>query len=358
MMNYSDMRDHFARSERKSLKKGNTFVAYNDNDVQLYHLLSDKQTLITLGPAKMPTRPRMEALMRMTVMASLGLLILFWLWPISKDLDQLRKATLVLSKGEFDVKVPRASSAMMANMVQTFNMMTARVKRLIDAHKELTNAVAHELRTPLARSKFALQMLETVDETKQARYRQQIAGDIYQLEELINEMLLYASFDSDKPKLELKEADMESLVSEQVNLMSHYQGDISVENKLTDNLVECDAHFISRALTNFMTNAHKYGRDKIHITLSSYLDSSSEQEWCEISVEDNGDGISEDLKPVLFDAFSRGDASRNSETGGFGLGLAIVSRIMEWHQGQAIVEDSQYGGAKFSIRWPQNLSSR
>lgn len=350
MMNYGDMRDHFARSDRKSLKKGNTFVAYNDDDVQLYHLLSDKKTLLTLGPAKMPTRPRMEALMRMAILAALGLLILCWLWPMSKDLDQLRKATQVLGKGDFDVKVPKARSVMMGTMVKAFNMMTARVKRLIDAHKELSNAVAHELRTPLARSKFALQMLESVDETKQARYRQQIAGDIYQLEELINEMLLYASFDSDKPTLDLKETDMESLVAEQVGLMSHYQGEITVDNQLNDNLIACDRHFIARALTNFMTNAQKYGNDKIHITLSA------DRDYCQISVEDNGDGICDELQPILFDAFSRGDVSRNKETGGFGLGLAIVSRIMEWHEGEASAGESQFGGAKFTIRWPNNLS--
>jgi two-component system OmpR family sensor kinase/two-component system sensor histidine kinase RstB len=83
---------------------------------------------------------------------------------------------------------------------------------------------------------------------------------------------------------------------------------------------------------------------------------SIENEQCKICVEDNGDGVSDEFKRVIFDAFSRGDQSRNRETGGFGLGLAIVARIMEWHQGQATIGDSKLGGASFTLTWPVKLS--
>lgn len=73
---------------------------------------------------------------------------------------------------------------------------------------------------------------------------------------------------------------------------------------------------------------------------------------CSICVEDNGEGVSDEFKAVIFDAFSRGDQSRNRETGGFGLGLAIVARIMEWHQGEASISDSALGGAAFTLTWP------
>ncbi len=73
---------------------------------------------------------------------------------------------------------------------------------------------------------------------------------------------------------------------------------------------------------------------------------------CCICVEDDGEGVTDEFKAVIFDAFSRGDKSRDRETGGFGLGLAIVARIMEWHQGTASVSDSELGGAAFSLIWP------
>lgn len=348
---FSAIQDETNRSERKSLRKGDTFVLYHDDDVMLFHLLSDKKTLLTLGPAQMPTRPRLEAVVRVTILGALGLLILFWLWPISKDLDGLRKSALELGKGKFDTRVEPAKSNMLSSLVSIFNMMAKRIERLVDAHKELSNAVAHELRTPLARSKFALQMLESFDDPqRQAKYRGQIASDIVELEALINEMLVYAAFDSDKPQLNIKPVNMQRLVEEQIEAHDHYSGSIEFKNKAMNSEVSCDEHFISRVLTNFITNAEKYGNDIISITFAMADDK------YQLIVEDNGSGVCEELKPVLFDAFSRGDESRNKETGGFGLGLAIVARIMEWHQGNAWVEDSELGGAKFVVEWPQTIN--
>ena len=106
---------------------------------------------------------------------------------------------------------------------------------------------------------------------------------------------------------------------------------------------------MDRAVNNFISNAIKYGNDKVRVTLSL------ENEQCQICVEDDGDGVSDEFKQVIFDAFSRGDQSRNRETGGFGLGLAIVARIMEWHQGQASIGDSELGGVAFTLTWPAKL---
>ena len=342
--NENQLLDQQARS---TLSSGETFVYYHGDDVQLFHLLSDKQTLLTLGPAKMPTRPRLEAFIRVGLLVVLGGFILLWLWPISKDLDRLSESAIELSKGNFDSQVPSAKSSIMASMMRTFNMMSNKIKRLIEAHKELTNAVAHELRTPLARSKFALQMMERVDDKdKQARYRQQITNDIIELEELVNEMLVYASFDSDKPQIKVKSVDLAPLIQDQISSMAHYQGEILFDVDENIAAVECDGHFILRAVINYLNNAQKYGGNLIKVGLHI------NNEQCQISVADNGEGISEELKSKLFDAFARGDESRNKETGGFGLGLAIVTRIMEWHGGKAWVEDSHLGGACFYLQWP------
>ena len=338
---------NIAKDEQKLLKTGKTSVYYDDEVVYLYHQIGQSNTLLSLGPAKMPTRPRLEAVVRAVILAVFGLLILIWLWPISKDLDGLRKTADELGTGNFNAKAPEAKSDMMASMVHTFNMMAERVKRLIEAHKELTNAVAHELRTPLARSKFALQMLDMSDDPeKQKRYKQQITNDVCELEELINEMLVYASFDTDKPELKIETHDIGKLLEAQLESHQQFDGKIQFKNKAEGLVVDCDSHFLERAFVNYVTNAQKYGNDLIKVTLSSQDDSYI------IAVEDNGKGISDDFKPTIFDAFSRGDNSRNRETGGFGLGLAIVNRIMEWHQGKAWVEDSELGGACFYLKLP------
>jgi len=354
LMALSDL-DNVERKDKKSLKKGNTYVYYDDDEVILHHLLSGTNTLLTLGPVKLPTRPRAEAMIRVLIMAVLGGIIFYWLRPMSRDLDRLRKSASQFGDGNLGIQAPSAKSTMLTPMVSAFNMMAQRIKRLIEAHQELTNAVAHELRTPLARSKFALQMLSTSkDEVKQEKYRTQISNDINELEELINEMLLYAKFDSDKPNLHIDKYNLHALVKEQLANYQEFSGTIRVDNQLDKPEVNFDAHFILRALNNYISNAVKYGGDNIKVTLLT------ENEQCKIMVEDDGCGVSDELKSVIFDAFSRGDKSRNRETGGFGLGLAIVSRIMEWHQGSVAILDSDLGGACFVLAWPLqqvNISS-
>ncbi len=342
----------------KHLQQNDTHIYYTKEQVLIHRVLGQSGKLLSLGPVQMPTRPRAEALVRVVILGTFGLIIFIWLWPVSKDLDKLKKAAGEFGQGNFNATVGEAKSSMMSGMIASFNMMANRIKRLIDSHKELTNAVSHELRTPLARSKFALQMLEsTQDETKKAKYIGQVNSDIHELEELINEMLIYASFESDKPSLDFALWDINEVLTEQIANFNQFDGKLEFENKTLINkparpiLVECDRHFIDRALNNFITNAVKYGKG--HIKISLFLQTTAKGvKHCNICVEDNGDGISDDFKKVIFDAFSRGDQSRNRETGGFGLGLAIVARIMEWHNGTASISDSQLGGAAFTLSFP------
>ena len=329
------------------IKDDNTHIYYDNDAVEIHHLINSAGTVIVLGPAKMPTRPRVEALVRVILMATLACLLFFWLRPLSRDLDQLRKTAIEFGQESFDVVAPKARSTMTEPMVNAFNIMASRIKRLIEAHKELSTAVAHELRTPLARTKFALQMLaNTDDKAKQEKYRTAISKDICELEQLISEMLIYASFDNDNPELNFTEESLLDIVEKQVSNYHQFQQSFNIINKLGNQRVEVDRQFIGRALNNYISNAIKYGNGEIDITIMKHENN------CQVIVTDNGEGVSDDFKCTIFDAFSRGDLSRNRETGGFGLGLAIVYRIMEWHGGSASVIDSDNGGASFILSWP------
>ena len=344
-----EVMDH---KDHQVLEDEHIHVYYNNNVATLHYLIPNTDAVITLGPAKMPTRPRIKAIYRVAILAFFGVIIFIWLWPVSRDLEQLKKATSEFGEGNFDVIAPTAKSTMVAPMMQSFNMMAERIKRLIEAHKELTSAVSHELRTPLARSKFALQMLANVkNDEKRAKYQQQINSDICELEELINEMLIYASFDSDRPELSFTDENIYQLVATQISNHKPLATKIELIDQAPNLSAICDNHFIDRALNNFITNAIKYGAGKVRVTISTQV-SATNTTLCCIVVEDDGEGVSDEFKTVIFDAFSRGDQSRNRETGGFGLGLAIVARIMEWHQGKASISDSELGGAAFTLIWP------
>jgi len=355
------------------IDSGDTHIYYTNDMVTLHYLLKGSGKVLSLGPAKMPTRPKVKAIYRVIILTTFGIIIFIWLWPVSRDLDELKQVTSKFGQGDFNVKAANAKSSMMGSTLSSFNMMAERIKRLIDAHKELTSAVSHELRTPLARTKFALQMLSSVkDDGKREKYHQQITRDVCELEELINEMLIYASFDSDRPDLDFKNNSIYELVATQVASHQDFSDSIELIDNSQGLFVECDNHFIDRALNNFISNAIKYGAGKVRVTISTQNGlvqqnvlkssqqssqigsqiSNTQNTYCVICVEDNGDGVSDEFKKVIFDAFSRGDQSRNRETGGFGLGLAIVARIMEWHYGEASIADSDLGGAAFTLTLP------
>ena len=109
---------------------------------------------------------------------------------------------------------------------------------------------------------------------------------------------------------------------------------------------DADAHYLERALQNLLINAKKYAHQQIFLTLRQH-----KQCW-QIQVEDDGPGIPAALRQDILKPFFRLEASRNKQGGGFGLGLAIVQRVIQWHQGSIRVSDSSLGGACFSLRLP------
>ncbi|MFT6919024.1 MAG: two-component system OmpR family sensor kinase, partial [Cognaticolwellia sp.] len=113
------------------VKEKNTHIYYDNNAVEIHHRINNAGTVIVLGPAKMPTQPRLEALIRVILLATLACILFFWLRPLSRDLDQLQKTAIEFGQESFDVVAPQARSTMAAPMVTAFNTMASRIKRLI-----------------------------------------------------------------------------------------------------------------------------------------------------------------------------------------------------------------------------------
>ena len=109
---------------------------------------------------------------------------------------------------------------------------------------------------------------------------------------------------------------------------------------------KCDAHFIARVMQNLVGNALKYAVSRVDVTLKAQGDA------IYFIVEDDGEGILKSDRESVFKPFTRLDKSRDKSTGGFGLGLAIVAKIVSWHKGHYAITDSSLGGAKFIVTLP------
>ncbi len=276
--------------------------------------------------------------------------IALWTWPLWRDLLKLQKATNQFSQGNFTGEIIVSPSSVISPLIHSFKSMASQISRLIDEQKQMTNAVSHDLRTPLSRLKFSLAMLD-----KNQEHIPEMKQDVNELEKLIDEMLSYNRLESERHSLTVNQVDISQLLLNQIEKLKRNitnsenvrqkQFELVVDDKLT---WLCDGHLIERATQNLITNAIRYGNFQIKITAKT------NNEQLIISIEDDGLGIKQQDYNTVFKAFTRLDESRNKSKGGFGLGLAIVQRIAQWHQGECKLTKSTLGGAKFTLRIPKN----
>jgi len=330
--------------QQRHLNDGAAIVSYDiNNNATAYVLSHSRQQLIKLGPLALPVT---DPSMRYSIIAGsyvlLAIIIALWIRPLWRDLRSLQQASQRFSSGQYSAPVAVHSTSIIGSLLTTFNTMTRQISRLIDEQKQLTNAVSHELRTPLARLKFSFAMLEEQQLTQLPAMQE----DVSELETLIDEMLHYGRLESEIGSLELSEVNLEQLLTNQVEKLARHQHK-TLKLSIAPNLSWlCDGHFIERACQNYITNALRYAKSQVVISAKIT------NNLLHIDVEDDGIGIEEQDQEQVFKAFTRLDKSRNKQQGGFGLGLAIVSRIVDCHHGQCNVSRSTLGGAKFSLILP------
>ncbi len=279
---------------------------------------------------------------------SLGVYAL--IFPLERKLQLIQVGVNEVSEGNLDSQVQVIGQDEIARLSATFNTMTSHIKRLIESQRELTRAVSHELRTPVARIRFAVDMLaDTEDEDSRLKQRDFIDEDIEALNELIDEILTYAKLEEGSPKLDLEPVNLSELIGQIVRETNALGKDIKVVGHAPNAKVSAiaDRRYLHRVIQNLAGNALRYAETTIVISAGV------KKGVAFVSVEDDGQGISEADREKVFIPFSRLDDSRTRASGGYGLGLSIVSRIAFWFSGHMSVDDSpELGGARFVMTWP------
>jgi len=272
-----------------------------------------------------------------------GLLLALWTWPVWRDLSTLQKASRSLKQDGSLPQVQLAKTSVIYPIATSFNMLAQQIKQLLLTQKELTGAVAHEFRTPLARLKFAL----AVKPEFASPDWHAMGLDVDELERLTQEMLDYAAMEATEPELNMAEVPIKSLCHSLIDRFStsHLRHlDIRLIGKQYTLLA--DGHLVERAIQNILLNASRYANQVIEINIEQ------KQDKLFIAIADDGPGVPEAHRQQIFEPFYRPDSARDRKRGGAGLGLAIVKRIQLWHQGQCKITDSPLGGACFTLSYP------
>ncbi len=272
------------------------------------------------------------------------------IFPLERRLQLLQMGVNRVAQGNLDTKVQVVGHDDIARLSMTFNAMTTHIKRLIEAQRELTRAVSHELRTPVARIRFAVDMLADTDDADSRQLQKNfIDEDIESLNELIDEILTYAKLEEGSPKLDWEMVNLRELL-EQIERETNALGKpIKLVCQLppAKAVAMADRRYLHRAVQNLVGNALRYAETTVMLSADVIKGEAF------ISVEDDGHGIAEADREKVFIPFARLDDSRTRASGGYGLGLSIVSRIAFWFNANLKVDESpKLHGARFIMSWP------
>ena len=278
-----------------------------------------------------------------------------WVYPLWRDLKRLSITADNFGDGYLTQRAELAKTSAVARLGRSFNQMADRIEKLIQGQKELTNAIAHDLRTPLYRLRFAFEMLnaDEATEKEQQKYKRSIHTSVDDLDHLINQTLILSRYNRVMDISHFSECDLASNIANEID---HY----SLENKeltvsfdlspeLKNSLLLVDNRALLRALNNLLSNAARYAKKQVKVNFD--IDNT----WYVLSVEDDGPGISEQQWQSVFEPFVQLKNTHRNTANGHGLGLAIVQQIAIWHKGHAKITHSVLGGVKFNLRWPRPL---
>jgi signal transduction histidine kinase len=285
--------------------------------------------------ARLPPRQRPNPLMLVAVLGAVALAVALGARPVARRLtgrlERLQHGVESLGAGDLGARVKVEGRDEVARLAESFNQAAARIESLVDAHKMLLANASHELRTPLTRIRLGLELVEAQPERKA-----ELARDIAELDQLVDEILLVSRLDA-AVELDVREdIDLAALAAEEC---ARYD-DCSVEGQSI--MVRGDPMLLRRMIRNLVENAQLYGKPPIEVTVERRADQAV------LRVSDRGAVIDESARERLFSRFYR--IPGRSGPKGTGLGLALVKQIARRHGGDASYDPAQ--GSSFTVVLP------
>jgi two-component system osmolarity sensor histidine kinase EnvZ len=221
--------------------------------------------------------------------------------------------------------------------------MRRRIKRQIEQRTTMLAGVSHDLRTPLTRMKLELAMLDQTPDIIA------IQKDIEDMEHMINAYLDFAKNEGDAAHEEPVRTDIAALIAQSISqsIAVAKCADVTVNQDIEAGLsLSVRPLLLKRCLVNLIGNAARHGGRKIDVSAAI------QEDYLVINIEDDGPGIPPEKRDEVFRPFYRLEESRNTATGGVGLGLPIALDIVHKHGGRIALDESHYGGLKVQIKLP------
>jgi len=265
-------------------------------------------------------------------------------------IQKLEKATRQFNEGNYDARVSQSLGARndeLASLARTFDTMAEHTGGLIVTQRQLIADLSHELRTPITRIEMAL---SGVSEKNCPDSINRIQREVAQMREMTEDALTLAWMDTEKPQIEGESLDLVDLLDSIIDDASFEYPDRHLLGSLPESapLHSSNNRVLGQSIENIIRNALRYtpSDGAVSVELNILADKYT------LDISDQGPGVPEDALEKIFQPFYRVEKSRGTDSGGFGLGLALAKRQIEAVSGQIKAENLPSGGLKMSIELP------
>ncbi|MGM0593447.1 MAG: ATP-binding protein [Pseudomonadota bacterium] len=268
---------------------------------------------------------------------------------LTRPVRRLRRAAQALAEGDLAVRVDAKGRDEVAALGRDFDLMAERLREMLESQRRLLRDVSHELRSPLARLRIALELAERSAEPAQSLKRVEKEAD--ELEQLVGNLLSLSRLESGQSVLERRLIELAPLlqtIADDADFEAQAHGrhvELQAQAGLS---MSGDPVLLRSAIENVVRNAVRYTAEatRVEVTLTD------EGGQALLRVCDRGEGVPEAALSKMFEPFARVGEARDRDSGGYGLGLAITGQVVAAHGGEVSAYNRDGGGLCIELRLP------
>jgi signal transduction histidine kinase len=295
---------------------------------------------------------RSAFMISMALILSLGLaggwLLAKRFWRQIEDFNQM--AMKIFNSGNLTTRMEVKGKDEFSVLAKNMNAILDKMEKLFQGIRQVSDNIAHDLRSPLARLRVDVEV--TLQENDPAQYRmtlERVLTELQNMQEIFQSLLSLGQAEAGSMRIRKKPINLSQLLEDIVELygpLAEDKGQIFDAHIPPDLMIEGDRQLLAQALSNLLDNAVKYVPEGGKIALGAEI----KNDKAEVRIDDSGPGIPPDMRKKVFDRFVRVDPSRTLP--GTGLGLSLVKAFIELHQGSITLSESKLGGTLFTILLP------
>ncbi|MBX2835923.1 MAG: two-component sensor histidine kinase, partial [Gammaproteobacteria bacterium] len=322
---------------KQQMQDGQALELESESGVSLYFAPSYSDDILLLSPPYRRNQTSLQFGMTMLFYAGMICLILLWIYPLARRLLALGRTARAFGEGHLSRRVSTHHHSFLFGIESEFNAMAQRIQSLVADNKMLASAVSHDLRTPLARLRFGIDLLdEAKDEFVRSEYQQRLSNDLTTMENLVEVLLEYARLDQQLNDMPTQSIDLAPIIDNSVESLSDMEiRRIEWVAGQSGFIVDAHAKYVTMMINNLLQNAVNYSESCVGVSIVR------KRGKVRLSIEDDGPGIPVEKREDMLKPFVRGKNREGVASGkGYGMGLAIVNRIAQWHNAQFIITDS------------------